>query len=616
MFIVHVVRQFHPAIGGMENVVHELAAAQAAAGHKVRIVTLNRLFRAKRRGVLPARQMIDGAEVFRVPFVGSPRYPIAPSVIKFVRDADIVHVHAIDFFFDYLAWTKPLHARKLVVSTHGGFFHTRYAARFKQLYFNAITRLSLTWYDAVVAVSIPDYEKFAWLRRRGVVCIENGVNVAKYADAAASNPTKSVVCIGRFSANKRLDRAIKFAAALHRYDREWTLKIIGRPWDLGVAELTALAEREGISTAVRIISSPTEAQLRELISVCSVLVSASDFEGFGIAAVEGLSAGLFPVLSDIPPFRHLIEQTGVGMIVDFSLPDVAAQQFLTRWREVSTNYRSLRAALISAAALFDWRHASSAYMGVYDAVLGSRRRRILDVSVTVSTRSEAVKELDRRFEQKKSTFIAFANANCLNIAYRDPRVRAALGEAVVLNDGIGIDLASKLLFGAQFPDNLNGTDFTPYYLQHSRHLLRIYLLGGKRGVVERAAKLITETCPWHEVVGYHEGYFPHSEDGLVASTIRVSRADVLLVAMGNPDQELWLRTNFDVTGCRLGFAVGALFDFIAGEVQRAPVWVRTARLEWVYRLAQEPERLWRRYVLGNPIFMLRILGQWWTGARV
>ena len=171
-------------------------------------------------------------------------------------------------------------------------------------------------------------------------------------------------------------------------------------------------------------------------------------------------------------------------------------------------------------------------------------------------------------------------------------------------------------FGAQFPDNLNGTDFTPYYLQHSRHRLRIYLLGGKRGVVERAATLITETCPWHEVVGSHEGYFPHSEDGLVASTISASGAEVLLVAMGNPDQELWLRTNFDVTGCRLGFAVGALFDFIAGEVQRAPVWVRTARLEWVYRLAQEPGRLWRRYVLGNPMFMLRILGQWWTGARV
>ena len=85
--------------------------------------------------VLPAARRIDGAEVVRIPFFGSTRYPLAPSVIKFIRDADVVHVHAIDFFFDYLAWTKPLHRRKLVVSTHGGFFHTPYAARLKQLYF-------------------------------------------------------------------------------------------------------------------------------------------------------------------------------------------------------------------------------------------------------------------------------------------------------------------------------------------------------------------------------------------------------------------------------------------------------------------------------------------------
>jgi alpha-1,3-mannosyltransferase len=616
MFIAHVVRQFSPGVGGIEAVVHELAAAQVAAGHRVRIVTLNRLFKAAHRGVLPAREMTNGAEVIRVPFFGSSRYPLALSAIKFIADADIVHVHAIDFFFDYLAWTKPFHGRKLVVSTHGGFFHTGYAARAKRFYFNTITRLSLTWYDAVVAVSTPDYERFGRLRRRGMVCIENGVDVAKYAGAAASKMTKSIACIGRFSANKRLDRVIKFFAALQRCDGEWTLKIAGRPWDLNVAELTELARKEGVAAAVEAFADASEAEIRDLMGQCSVLLSASDFEGFGIAAVEGLSAGLFLVLSDIPVFRHLVDRTGAGMVVDFSQPDTAAGQFLARWRDLTSNYGALRGAAMTAARSFDWQHASGAYLGVYEAVLGSRRRRILDVMVTVSTRSEVVEELDRRFAEKRNIRVAFANANCLNIACRDLRVRVALGEAVVFNDGIGVDLASRLLFGAQFPDNLNGTDFTPYYLRHSRHSLRVYLLGGKPGVAKRAAKVIAEMCPRHEVVGCHDGYFSHSDDALIADEIKVSGANVLLVALGNPDQELWLRTNFDATGCHLGFAVGALFDFIAGEVQRAPVWVRTARLEWVFRLVQEPQRLWRRYVLGNPIFMLRILSQWWTGARV
>ena len=160
MNIMHVVRQFHPAVGGLESVVQELALAQVAAGHRVRVITLNRLFKAMQAGVLPARDVIGGVEVIRVPFFGSPRYPIAPSAIKFIHDADIVHVHAIDFFFDYLAWSKPLHRKKLVISTHGGFFHTPYAARFKWLYFLTITRMSLAWYNGVAAVSVSDHELF------------------------------------------------------------------------------------------------------------------------------------------------------------------------------------------------------------------------------------------------------------------------------------------------------------------------------------------------------------------------------------------------------------------------------------------------------------------------
>ena len=74
--------------------------------------------------------------------------------------------------------------------------------------------------------------------------------------------------------------------------------------------------------------------------------------------------------------------------------------------------------------------------------------------------------------------------------------------------------------------------------------------------------------------------------------------------------------NLSATGCRLGFGVGALFDFLAGEVPRAPAWIQFARLEWAYRLSRDPRRLWRRYLAGNPKFATRAIGQWWSGARV
>lgn len=616
MYIVHVARQFRPSIGGIEAVVHELAIAQVAAGHRVRIVTLNRLFKSNNQHKLPQREVIDGVEVIRVPFFGSTRYPLAFAAIKFIKEADIVHVHGIDFFFDYLAWTKPLHGRKLIASTHGGFFHTQFAAPLKRAYFATITRASLIWYDGVVAVSAADRELFCRVRRHGLVCIENGVDTTRYADAAAPEPVKVIAYIGRFAANKRLDRLIAFYSALRRIDDQWRLIVAGRPWDLDTAKIMELAKQAEVDDVMEVMADPSDAQIHRLLAGCSVLASASQFEGFGIAVVEGLSAGLYPLLNDIPAFRRLVERTQVGMLVDFSQPDSAAALFAARWVEIEGKYKSLRQAAMAAATAFDWRRASEAHMDVYHAAHGTRTRRILDVSLPVWERATAVAELDRHFERDHNMVVAFANANCLNFAQTDSRVRSALGEALVLNDGIGVDLASRLLFGAQFPDNLNGTDFTPYYLQQTRHSFRLYLLGGRSGIAEKAAHYLSLSCPRHSIVGCHDGYFRRTEDPLVARAIRATQADVLLVAMGNPDQELWLRSNLAATGCRLGFAIGALFDFMAGEAQRAPSWVQAARLEWVYRLAHEPRRLWRRYVLGNPLFLARVLGQWWSGARV
>jgi hypothetical protein len=97
MKIVHVVRQFHPAVGGLEYVVLEIVKSQIARGHIVKVVTLDRIFNATVQPTLPSRDAVAGAEVIRIPFFGSTRYPFAPSVIRHITDADIVHVHAIDF---------------------------------------------------------------------------------------------------------------------------------------------------------------------------------------------------------------------------------------------------------------------------------------------------------------------------------------------------------------------------------------------------------------------------------------------------------------------------------------------------------------------------------------
>jgi alpha-1,3-mannosyltransferase len=614
MNIVHVVRQFHPAVGGFEDVVRQLASAQVAAGHRVRIVTLNRLFKETHAGVLPARDVIAGAEVIRIPFFGSARYPLAPSVIKFIRDADIVHVHAIDFFFDYLAWAKPLHRKKLVVSTHGGFFHTPYAARLKRLYFSTITRMSLAWYNAVVAVSASDQKLFGTIRKRSIVCIENGVNTSKYVNASSAVPIKAILALGRLATHKRLDRLISFIAALHRSDPQWKLTIAGRPWDIDVAYLTGRAETLNIRGAVEIVVAPSEATIRNLMERCSVIASASDYEGFGLAAVEGMSAGLFPLLSDIPSFRQLIARTGVGMIVNFSDAKAAADQWIRTWQTIRTDYPRHRRYSIEAASTYDWKPVSQAYVDLYENVCGTKTRTILGVPISVSTASQVEELLDGRFERGDYTVVAFANAHLLNIASRDENFKTALRNLVVFNDGIGLDIASVVLYGSKFPQNLNGTDFTPWYLQNTRHRYRIFLLGSRPGVVEHAKEYLSKSCPQHSIVGCHHGYFPKEDTPKIVNMIEASKPDIVLVGMGNPQQELWLVENLDKTGCRFALGVGALFDFMTGNVRRAPAWMRAARVEWVYRLIQEPRRLWERYLVGNFLFIFRVLMQRLSGA--
>ena len=609
MRIVHVIRQFHPAVGGMESVARELAAAQVKSGHEVRVVTLNRVFKDAIAEQLPASDIVDGAEVIRVPFFGSTRYPFAPSVIKYIRDADVVHVHAIDFFFDYLAWTKWLHRKKLVVSTHGGFFHTSYASRLKWLYFFTVTRLSLAWYDAVVAVSAADQELFSRIRKRGVVCIENGANVSKYANASSPVPEKTILALGRLSSNKGLDRLLGFLATLHRHDRQWKLIIAGRPWDIEARNLTALADTYNVRHAVEINTGPDDDEIRVLMARCSVIVSASTYEGFGVAALEGMSAGLFPLLNDIPTFRQLIERLRVGLLVDFSDIEVAADHFIEQWRDIKDNYSRYRNASIEASSEYDWRRVSEIYMELYEFIRNIKKRVIFDVPIAVGSALQTVKLLDDQYEHGGSSIVAFANANLLNVAYRDERLRNTLQQSIVLNDGVGVDVASLILYGSAFPENVNGTDFIPYYLQNTRHRFRVVLIGGHPEIAERAGQHFSSLHSQHRFVGCRHGYFRKDQTAEINAWISALKPDVILVAMGVPRQEWWLAENLDATGCGLGFGVGGLFDFVSGRSPRAPFWIRTARLEWLYRFIREPVRLARRYIVGNPVFVLRVVGQ-------
>jgi exopolysaccharide biosynthesis WecB/TagA/CpsF family protein len=232
---------------------------------------------------------------------------------------------------------------------------------------------------------------------------------------------------------------------------------------------------------------------------------------------------------------------------------------------------------------------------------------LLGVRIAQLERSAALSEVERLYGAPSPAMVAFANAHTLNLAYRSRQLRRALANAeLVLNDGVGLAIAARLQ-GSRFTTNLNGTDFTPEVLARAAGLgWPVYLLGGRPGVAEKAGRKLCERVPGLDLAGSHHGFFGEEESSRVARMVKRSGAGLLLVAMGNPRQEQWLSRHLVDTGARLGLAVGAFLDFTAGEVPRAPAWINRAGCEWAYRLGHEPARLWRRYLIGNPLFLARV----------
>ncbi|MBB4095141.1 WecB/TagA/CpsF family glycosyltransferase [Ochrobactrum pecoris] len=241
-------------------------------------------------------------------------------------------------------------------------------------------------------------------------------------------------------------------------------------------------------------------------------------------------------------------------------------------------------------------------------------RNILGVKVACFDWDSAFTFFENRIDDGRFMKQGWLNANNSNIAETDPAYRAALEDFLILPDGVGVDIASKVAYGSRFPANLNGTDFIPGLLEHMKRPLKVALLGGGPGVAADAAQLFMQQIPHHDYRVISDGFFkPADLDGILAQ-LKDFHPDILLVAMGVPRQELFIDKHITAEHCTIASAVGALFDLHTGRVQRAPQWVRKVQMEWVHRLLQEPRRLAKRYLIGNPVFLWRVAKGWMKGA--
>ena len=198
------------------------------------------------------------------------------------------------------------------------------------------------------------------------------------------------------------------------------------------------------------------------------------------------------------------------------------------------------------------------------------------------------------------------NPEIVQLCRRDARMQDAVAKAgLVLPDGVGVVNAAKTL-GRPLPQKIAGIDFAwallPLLAEHGYSL---YLLGAKPGVADKAAQTLVTSFPSLTIAGVHDGYF--SDDDAVASEIAQSGAQVVFVCLGAPRQELWCRTHGAATGATLLAALGGSMDVWAGTVKRAPQFMITLGLEWLYRMLRYPKRLLRFFAL--PAFVLAVRRQ-------
>jgi N-acetylglucosaminyldiphosphoundecaprenol N-acetyl-beta-D-mannosaminyltransferase len=236
------------------------------------------------------------------------------------------------------------------------------------------------------------------------------------------------------------------------------------------------------------------------------------------------------------------------------------------------------------------------------------RRQLLGCPVDAVTLEEAVGVVDEAVRSGRPIRQMSLNAGKLVKLQRDEELRDAVESSdLITADGQSVVWASRLL-GQRLPERVAGIDLMDALLSLAAlRGYRVYLLGARQEVVEEAARRICRRHPSLPLAGYQHGYFGPDEEDEVVGRIERAQPDLLFVALETPAKEIFLARHRDRLGVNFAMGIGGTLDVIAGLRRRAPRWMQRAGLEWVFRFAQDPRRMARRYIIGNTQFAWLVL---------
>lgn len=234
--------------------------------------------------------------------------------------------------------------------------------------------------------------------------------------------------------------------------------------------------------------------------------------------------------------------------------------------------------------------------------------------------SELYKIIIDSTSSDKKIIIANVNVHALNIAYKNKRFQNFLNHShIVFCDGFGVDLASRFLHKIKLP-RYTPPDWIPELCDLcQKNNFSIFLLGSRSQIVNQTAENLLTQFPDLKISGVHHGYFDKNKNSVenqkVISSINSNKTNILLVGFGMPIQEFWIEENFSELDVNVIIPIGAAIDYLAGATKRAPKWMTDNGFEWLGRLAIEPKRLWKRYIIGLPLFFIRVILQKLKGIK-
>jgi len=239
----------------------------------------------------------------------------------------------------------------------------------------------------------------------------------------------------------------------------------------------------------------------------------------------------------------------------------------------------------------------------------NKKINFLGIPIDTITMRETLNRVEQVIASNKQIHHTVVNASKVVLMQTDEVLEKSVVEADIINaDGQGVVWGANLL-GKNIPERVSGIDLMESLVKTaSKESYKCFFFGATEEVVTKLVNIYKEQYSEDIIAGYRNGYFDRGEEEQIANQIADSGANILFVAITSPKKEIFLNTyKKQLQKVNFIMGVGGSFDVIAGKVKRAPIWMRNVGLEWLFRLMQEPLRMWKRYLIGIPKFILLVV---------